>query len=239
MEKNIAEKTVLYFEKEEYNKRIGSIGYFIRDYVQPLTDELKTIGVKLTKDLIFEIINTPSTLTEYFKNKAKEDSKTLAPVFVKYAEAEYMKLIDKAYKLAMSANEKMYTSEIEPSFFKENTVFDENFKASTDPDYLHKLREQHTHYLEDSEHRIAIYEQQKVVIRENEKLRDLIFKGERLTKMDELMEKQRESGTHVNYAPKVGINPIVYPDAYNDGILEVDDEGVLTLNKEVLALRIK
>ena len=30
-----------------------------------------------------------------------------------------------------------------------------------------------------------------------------------------------------------------YNDAYNDGILEVDDEGNLTLNKEILATRIK
>ena len=239
MEKNIAEKTVLYFEKDEYNKRIGSLGYFVRDYVQPLIDELKTIGVNLTKDLIFEIISTPSTLQNYFKDKAKEDSKTLAPVFEKYAEAEYMKLIESGYRLAMSANERMYNSEIEPSFFFDNIVFDENFKASTDPDYLNKLREQHTYYLEDSEYRMAIFEQQKVVIRENEKLRDLIFKGARSTNYDQMVDKQRESGTYVHYAPKVGINPIAYPDAYNDGILEVDDEGNLTLNKEILATRIK
>ena len=75
--KNItAEKTELYFEKDEYNKRIGSLGYFVRDYVQPLTDELKTIGVNLTKDLIFEIIDMPQELERYFKNKAKEDSKS-------------------------------------------------------------------------------------------------------------------------------------------------------------------
>ena len=205
----------------------------------PLIDELKRLEVKITKDLIYEIIDTPSTLTAYFKNKAKEDSKSLAPVFAEYAEKEYLNKIEKGSRLALDASEKLYRSELTLPFIKENIVFDENFKASVDPEFTRKLRELYSEYLEDSEYRMAIYEQQKVVIRENEKLRDLIFKGERLTKMDELMEKQRESGTHVNYAPKVGINPIAYPDAYNDGILEVDDEGVLTLNKEGLALRIK
>lgn len=50
--KNItAEKTVLYFDKESYSQKIGSIGYFVRDYVNPLVDEMKVLKVELTKDL--------------------------------------------------------------------------------------------------------------------------------------------------------------------------------------------
>lgn len=237
--KNItAEKTELYFEKDEYNKRIGSLGYFVRDYVQPLTDELKTIGVNLTKDLIFEIIDMPQELERYFKNKAKEDSKSLAPVFAKYAEDEYMKLIEKGYRLAMSANERMYNSAIEPSFFFENIVFDENFKASTDPDYLNKLREKHTYYLEDSEYRMAIFEQQKVVVEEYNKLWELIGKASELTEKEKMIEKVYAE--KLNYVTtRVQIRPIAYPDHYHDGILDLDYDGALTLNKENLATRIK
>lgn len=238
--KNItAEKTVLYFDKESYSQKIGSIGYFVRDYANPLVDELKALKVELTKDLIFEIIDRPSTLERYFKNKAKEDSKSLAPVFLEYAEKEYMKMIEKGTKLATSASEAVSRSELRLSFLKDNIVFDENFKATTNPKYVHELRELYTEYLEDSEHRMAIFEQQKVVIQEYEKLWNLIGKGERFTSYDAFVEAQLSQIGRSLGAPKVEIRPIAYPDHYHDGILDLNHEGELTLNKENLGARIK
>ena len=225
---------VLSFDKDTYNKKVGTIGYFIINQLQPLINELIALKVELNKDLIFEFINSPYKLENLFKEKAKKDTEGLAPIFKNFAETEYMKMIQKAIKLAKEAESKISSSELPVLFFQDNIVFDDNFKGSVNDKYLDELREMCTERL-DSKERIEVWEKANKVIQEIEDLANIISRNR---KGNDFFDNIKQTGINT-LAQEESILAITPSDVYDVGILHLKDDGSIEIRKEKIGKYIK
>lgn len=221
------ERILLYRDDKTINDKRGNLIYVIRDYLQPLADELNKLGLVASQDDLFAIILSKEVLTTQFKEKASEDTK-LMPSVTSFVEEKYLKQISSALNLAINAKVRIDQSEMGMDFFIKNILVSENWEITIDPKYIADLEEMYSEYV-DSDERKEIWEGAHKLMEAIENFQSMVIRNR---KENELYKKLKDSVAWVT--PDRQLNAISYEGSYNNGILEINSNGEVEFKKENL-----